>query len=258
MTMRKTGPVKLLAALVALALLASCTGQESTWDRVRRNGTLRVGLDPTFPPFEFNDGTSLEGLDIDLARAIAAEKDLTTEFLFFGYDGLYDALATEQVDLLISALTPDPTRTRDFVYSDGYVDSGLVLVSLVTRPYGEVAALQGRRVAVELGAAGHVEATTWQRQVQDLVILTFASSDEALQALADGEADVAVVDNITYLLFDRSATDDVFSAVLITSEPYAIVVRREDEQLLAEMDDALARLRDSGRLDDILDRWLSG
>ncbi len=258
MTMRRE-PFWLLAfVLLPTVLLVACQGQESTWERVQRSGVLRVGLDPTFPPFEFYDGQTLHGIDVDLARAIAAEKGLTAEFLHFGFDGLYDALGTEQVDVLISALTPDPARTRDFAYSAGYVDSGLVLVSPATTPFGHMEALSDRSVAVELGAAGHVEATTWQRQVPGLTIATFTSSDEALRALADGQADAAIVDNITYRLVDPAGIGAEFVAAPLTSEPYAIVVRRDDADLLEELDDALADLRDNGRLDSILNSWFPG
>jgi ABC-type amino acid transport substrate-binding protein len=258
MTMRTSLLRWQFVGLLILALVVACNGQESTWDRVQSSGVLRVGLDPTFPPFEFYDGDSLHGIDVDLARAIGAEKGLKVEFSHFGFDGLYDALATEQVDALISALTPDLSRTRDFAYSDGYIESGLVLVSLASQRYDQVEALSDKRVAAELGAAGHVQATTWQRQVPGLIILTYASSDEALKALADRQADVAVVDNITYRLFDPTSTAADFVSAPLTSEPYAIVTRRDDGEFLAEIDDALATLRDSGQLDSIVSRWFPG
>lgn len=258
MTMRNFTLTRVSLGVLFLTLLVACSGRESTWDRVQRSGVLRVGLDPTYPPFEFYDGDTLHGLDVDLASAIAAQTGLVVEFKHFGFDGLYDALATEQVDVLISALTPDPARTGDFAYSDGYVESGLVLVSLASQPHRQVASLRARRVAVELGAAGHVQATTWQREVQDLDIATYDSSDEALQSLAHGEADAAIVDNITFRLFDSSASGVDFIATPVTSEPYALVVRHDDGDLLAEINDTLAYLHESGRLDLILNSWLSG
>jgi polar amino acid transport system substrate-binding protein len=248
----------LLALLAALVLLVACSNQESTWDRVQHSAVLRVGLDPTYPPFEFYDGQSLTGIDVELAQAIAAEYGLAPAFVHFGFDGLYDALATEQVDVLISALPTDLTRTRDFAYSDGYFNSGLVLVSALDRRYLEAAALQGRRIAVELGAAGHVQATTWARQVQDLTVATYANSDDALRAVSQGQADAAVVDNITYRLFDQPAGANMLAAQPLTSEPYAVVVRSADDELLAAVNVALASLHDSGQLDSILNRWFPG
>lgn len=249
--------VPLVGLALLFALLVACSGEESTWDRVQRSGVLRVGLDPTYPPFEAFDGTSLFGIDVDLAEALAAELDLAVEFSHFGFDGLYDALATKQVDVLISALNPDISRTRDFAYSDSYFDGGLVLVSSVARPYHDASELKDRTLAVELGAAGHVQATTWMRQVEDLTVSTFLSADEALQALAAGDVDAAVVDNVTFRLFDAAAADANLTATQLSSEPYAMVVRRDDDRLLSELNAALAVLRESGRLDVILDSWLT-
>jgi polar amino acid transport system substrate-binding protein len=246
-----------LLLLALFAFLTACSSQTSTWDQVQRSGVLHIGLDPTYPPFEFFDGDSLYGIDVDLAHALAAEKDLTATFSHFGYDGLYDALATGQVDLLISALTADVTRTRDFAYSRGYIDSGLVLVSRSDQPYRDARDLADRHLAVELGASGHVQATTWQRQVKDLQVSTFMSSDEALSALAEKQADAAIVDNITFRLFDRTSFGVDFIASQVTSEPYVAVVRREDEQLLTEINEALRHLDERGRLDAILDSWFS-
>ncbi len=259
LTMRKARLALYWGGLALLiVLLVSCANRNSTWERVQRGGVLHVGLDPTYPPFEFFDGESLHGIDVDLAHAIAAQRGLTVEFSHFGFDGLYDALATEQVDVLISALTPDAGRTRDFAYSDGYVESGLVLVALANDPYQEVSELSGRTVAVELGAAGHVEATTWQRQVENLTVSTHMSADEAMRALVTGEADVAVVDNISFRLFDAQAAGADFISAPLTGEPYALVVRQEDDRLLSELNSALAELRQSGRLEAILNSWFSG
>lgn len=258
LTMRNSLRLSVLASLFAVGCaLVSCSVGESTWDRVQSSAVLRVGLDPTYPPFEFYDGQSLYGIDVDLASAIAAENSLTVKFGHFGFDGLYDALATEQVDVLISALVVDLARTKDFAFSDGYVDSGLVLVSVGSSPIKETADLSGNSVAVELGAASHVQATTIQRHVKNLTVNTYNGSDEALSALAGGEAEAAIVDNISFRLWDSSEPAKEYFVTSLTTEPYAIVVREEDRELLDHVNKTLAALRASGRLDQILDRWLT-
>src|SRR5262245_44631595 len=81
--------------------LGGCQGREAQrWEQIQENGVLRVGLDPTYPPFETADDGELRGLDVDLARALAAELGLEVQFVYFGYDGLYDALLSNQVDVL--------------------------------------------------------------------------------------------------------------------------------------------------------------
>jgi ABC-type amino acid transport substrate-binding protein len=256
----KRSPWYLLCAvgLMLLISVAACADDRGeSWERIQQAGVLRIGLDPTYPPFEMADDGNLRGLDVDLARALTAEMGLEAQFTYFGYDGLYDALATEQVDILISALVIAPERSRDFAFSDPYFNAGLVLVrSAGDRTIQVMDDLAGESLAVELGSQGHVEATTWQRQLGNLMLLQRNSPDEALQAVAAGEASAALVDSVSGRLFtrDRAGLEVVEPAV--TDEPYAIVVRRRDERLLEAINAALAGLGQSGRLAEIERAWL--
>ena len=77
---------------------------------------MRVGIDPTYPPFALADDAGLRGIDVDFAQALAEELGLEAQFTYFGYDGLYDALTTGQVDVLISALVILPEKTKHIAY----------------------------------------------------------------------------------------------------------------------------------------------
>ena len=248
--------------LIALGLLLSaCRADPESWQRIQQSGVLRVGIDPTFPPFALDEGGTLTGIDVDLARALAAEMGLEAQFTYFGYDGLYDALATEQVDILISALVIAPERTGDFAFSAPYYDAGQVLIVPVDAS-GIASAddLDGQRLAVELGALGHVEALALQRDKPALQVQTYSGVDEALDAMAAGEADAALVDSVSGRLYLRqrstSARPLMRLPVPMTSEPYAIVVRIEDRILLKELNDALHYLSQENELDAILNKWL--
>lgn len=217
---------------------------------------LRVGLDPTFPPFEVADDQNVWGLDVDLAKAIAAELDLKPEFTYFGYDGLYDALDTKQVDILISALVIVPERMGDFAYSDSYFNAGQVLVAGRDQIINDPPDLEGRTIAVELGAQGHLLATTWQRSIPDLSIHVKDSSEEALSSVSNGDVDVAVIDHVSARLH-REQTPNLQIYILDeASEPYALVVRVEDQQLLNELNQTLDELKRSGQLETIINSWL--
>lgn len=254
----------LLSGLI-LASLNACQNSDQSWERISETGVLRVGLDPTFPPFEVADEQGLRGLDVDLAHALVDDLGLTPEFTYFGYDGLYDALATGQVDVLISALVVVPERTRDVAYSQSYFNAGEILVI----PEGEQAIssmkdLNGRTLAVELGALGHVEATSWARQLPGLTIQTYDSVDTALDAVSAGDVDAGLVEAINGRLYlaqqaaEPSAGQKRLTRIAepITVEPYALVVRIEDQMLLERLNQSLADLIASGRLEAIVERWL--
>lgn len=243
--------------LILLALLAACRSQEDAWLRVQETGVLKVGLDPTYPPFEAADESGVFGLDVDLAKALAADLGLQTEFVLFGYDGLYDALATGQVDVLISALVIAPERTEDFAYSDPYFNAGEILIVPAEEvTISRMADLNGRTLAVELGALGHVEAIAWAKRLPNLTVVPYPTADEALTAVMNNEADAALVDAISGRLFLRQTAGLKRTAVPVTVEPFALVTRIGDRRLLTELNNSLARLQSSGQLDEMTNHWL--
>jgi arginine/lysine/histidine transporter system substrate-binding protein len=260
--MTRSDPLRLVLLLNVLVLLlaASCQRDRgATWRRIQETGLLSIGIDPTYPPFATLDRETVAGIDPDLGRALAADLGLEASFAYIGYDGLYDALATEQVDLLISALVVRPELTRDFAYSEPYFNAGQVLVvrgaSSGIDGYED---LSGRRVAVELGAEGHVVATQWQRRVPDLTVQPFETAGDALEAVRGAAADAAVVDAISARLAAGSGSGLVLSGQPVTEEPFAIVFRIEDELLREAIEESLRRLHSRGELDAILSRWLDG
>ena len=191
--------------IILLILVSSCADSASTWQRIEDSGTLRIGLDPTFPPFESIDESGLVGVDVDLAEAVAEALELELEILHFGYDGLYDALLTGQVDALISAMTILPERTEDFTYSVPYYDAGQYLFSRKDSYAQTLEQIDMAGIAVELGSEGHVLANQFQRSTSDAEVIVFKSASEALQSVVDGDSDVAIVDSITGRLFINSA-----------------------------------------------------
>jgi len=241
-----------------LLLLTACKTENPTWERIERDGVLRVGVDPTYPPFEIVDDSGLRGLDVDLAHALAADLGLAVEFVYFGYDGLYDALATGQVDVLISALVIVPGQMRDFAYSEPYFNAGEILIVPVDEMGIEgMVDLDGRILAVELGALGHVEANGWSRRLTNLTIQPHSSAAEAVTAVAQSQADAAIVDAISGRLALMEWPSLKRIPEPVTVEPFALVVRIDDERLLENLDASLENLNETGQLNAIIANWLN-
>ena len=246
--------------LTFMLLLTGCQTTGETWQRITETGLLKVGLDPTYPPFDAVNDDGVFGLDVDLARALAADLGLEVEFVLFGYDGLYDALGTKQVDVLISGMVVTPERTRDFAYSAPYFNAGQILVTrpdtAVLQDITTLDTLNNHILAVELGAQGHVEAITWSRRLANLTVVPYNTPDEALTAVLNHEADAALVDSISGRLFMMNEPGLVRGETAVTVEPFALVTRTEDELLLEKLNQSLENLQASGQLDEIVTNWL--
>jgi ABC-type amino acid transport substrate-binding protein len=222
---------------------------------------LRVGMDASFPPFESvsADG-SLVGFDVELMRGVSQRLDLEPQFVAnLPYDGLYDALTAQRVDVVISALVINPARQRDYAYSTSYFDAGEVLV--VPEEEDAIEAMHDLKtqcLAVVLGTEGDREARKWARRLADLLVVQHGTPAEALGALEAGEADAALVDRVSALQVLGTGCRLKVVGEPVVPVPYAAAVRREDRRLLRAVNEALEAMEDDGTMDRLVARWLAG
>lgn len=245
-----------ILAILALIVLLTWLGQQRPPDRylqdIIKRGALRVGLDPTYPPFESLQGSNLEGRDIDLARALASDLGVQVEFRTLALDTLYDTLASGNVDVLISALPFIYERQKDVYYSVPYYQAGQVLVVRANNTVIKSASdLPGKIVGVELGSNADTEARRLARTILPTMQLRslYHSADEALSALAQGQIDAAISDNTLAqaYLSTHPGTLQILSPPL-TDEPYVAAMPAQASGLAARIDATINRLRASGEL----------
>jgi arginine/lysine/histidine transporter system substrate-binding protein len=218
-------------------------------------GVLRVGLDPSRPPFAFFADDDFVGLEVELGHALADEIGVPVQFVGLGFDGLYDALRTDRVDVVIAGLQPVYHMDGNVaVYSRHYFDAGLVLVS--EAGYEDMRDLPGNSLAYEFGSPADAEAHRWLRRVRPYDLRPYELPEYALDALRLGEADAALVDRVTVRQYLRDYPDMTVTYETITHAWYTVTIREDRPDALAVINSALQQLDDSGRLDTIIDEWL--
>lgn len=251
--------------LTLTCLLSSCGTPEPdlTWQRIQEQGVIRVGMDANWIPFEYVNGAGqLSGFDVELTRELGKRLGLEVQFVAnLSFDGLYDALTANRVDLVVSAIVVDPNRSADFGYSTAYFDAGQVLIIGSQNVDIEgMEDLKGHVLAVELGSDGDTVARRWARRMADLSLLHTESVNDAVAAVTDGRADAAITDRATALLVLKARGDAKsglrISGSPLTDERYAMVVRRESSALLHAINSTLADIHGDGTLQRLESAWL--
>ena len=250
-------------ALIGTLGLAAWWGRQPppdpTWERMQRTGELRVGTDVTYPPFESVEDGEFVGYDMDLARALAAELGVKAVFVNISLDGQYDALAQDQVDVLISALPLIWERQKEVRYSRPYYDAGpLLVIRAGETRIASPADLAGRTVAVELGTNADMVARRLARQGIALRLdATYYSTEAALAALVAGRADAAISDPLTLAAYRRAHGGSETGGAQVVSpdldpQPYVIAMRATAHRLGPALDALLDQMRADGRLARIM------
>lgn len=235
---------------------------DATWIRIIQEGVFRIGIDPSFPPFEADDGKgNLSGLDIALVNEMAREWSesgpvpIRIEYVYTGYDGLYDALKSGQFDAILSALPYDPRKTQDALFTHAYYDGGPFVIvrgeDAGVKSWFDVA---GKRIGVELGSSGDAFARRWQRRVR-YEVLEFGTPTEALHALAAGQVAAAFVDTIAYNEFMKSASGLRIAGGPLSNELTVMAVRRETPTLWAQINAVIDAMKSDGRMEKLYAEW---
>ena len=214
---------------------------------------FRVATEATFPPFEFQQGGQLTGFDIDLMRAIGKEADLNIDFRNLPFDGIIPALQARTVEAAISGMTITSERAQAISFSRPYFRAGLAIaVREDNRTIKNFEDLKGKRIAVQIGTTGALEAT----KIPGATVSQFDSAALALQELINGRVEAVVNDKPVTLYAIKQAGLRRVKVVgeLLTEEFYGIALPKNSPYLQL-INDALGRVIESGQYDAIFRQW---
>jgi ABC-type amino acid transport substrate-binding protein len=232
---------------------------DGTWQAMQARGTWRVGLDPSFPPFEMLDAAGNPvGFDVDLSRQMAADWGLQAEIVTIGFDSLLDAVRTVQIDSAVSAYPYDPRLTRDVLFSSPYFEAGIRLVVRQDSPLASVEQLASHIVAVEWGSMGDMVGRRLQKDEPSIQLAQFATPDEAVNALlTDLQIDALLVDNVT--LRQAQGRGSAVKAIgpALESNPYVIVMPRTARDLYTQLEQSLEQMRANGAIETLETKWFA-
>ncbi|MCS7072483.1 MAG: transporter substrate-binding domain-containing protein [Anaerolinea sp.] len=240
--------------LVLIAMHFSLTRSTGDIRQLLPTSHLRIGVDASYPPFASLRDGQYEGIDIALGAALAHALGVDSRFENISLDGLYDALSTQRVDVLISALVERRDRRSQVEYSLPYFNAGLVLVEMATeRPALNMWQMAGRRIAFAFGSDAHFELNRWQRRVGPFMRLPYELPGYALDALRLGQADAALVSRTDLLTYLCHYPEWAVKTTEVTVVPYVIAAARENSALIDRIDEILRRWQADGTLADLID-----
>jgi polar amino acid transport system substrate-binding protein len=250
-------------ALASLMAFAACGDDEEegvSGVPELEDGVLSVGSDIAYAPFEFYQvGTEIEdGLDIDMARAIAEELGVEAEFLNTGWDGIIPALQTEDFDVIMSAMTITEERSEEIDFVP-YISVGTGIVVPTGNPDNvqELEDLCGLTVAVQVGTIQEQMLDEQNEECdQPVNIVTFDTNPLAVEDLRTGGADANFSD-FPVASEDAAQSGGELEVVepQIAPEPYGVGIRKGSTELKDAITDAIQAIRDSGEYDQILANW---
>lgn len=232
-----------LALMLAVCCLAGCGAKDEK--------TLTMATNAEFPPFEYLEGEEIVGADVDIAKAIAEKLGKTLEITNIDFDAALTGAATGKYDVAIAGVTATDERRQNMGFTDDYYTASQAIIVTADSAIKAAADLTGKTVSCQ-------EGTTGEQFLLDngYAVQSFKTGAEAITALVSGKVDAVVIDDaVARALSGKQDGKTVVLDEALTEEAYAIVTKLGNDELIAEINDALAALKAEGKLAEIFEKY---
>ncbi|WP_066316098.1 transporter substrate-binding domain-containing protein [Bacillus sp. FJAT-29814] len=271
-TMKLAGVLLLSASM----LLAACgksdektSGSESgsgsgsapknALEQIKDKGKMVVGVKYDTRLFGLKNPSTgdVEGFDIDISKQLAKEilgDEKKIEFKEVTSKTRIPMLNNGDIDMIVATMTISEERKKEVDFSDVYFDAGQ---SLLVKKGSPIKGLEDLKKGTKvLAVKGSTSAINIREKAPDTTVLEFENYTEAFTALKSGQGDALTTDDsILYGMVDQDSNYTLVGGTF-TEEPYGIAVKKGNKELVDAINDALKKLKDSGKYDEIKDKWI--
>lgn len=234
----------ILAAAMTLTFAGCASGEKKT---------LVMATNAEFPPYEYREGDSIVGIDVEIAQAIADDMGMELLIEDMAFDSVIAAVQTGKADIGAAGLTVSEDRLENVNFSESYTTAAQVVIIKEGSPVASPDDLVGKKVGVQLGTTGAIYA----EDIEDATVEQYNKGFEAVQALLQDKVDAVIIDREPAKVFVSQNDGLVILDEEFTVEDYAIAIAKNNTELLDKVNASIAKLKSSGKLQEIIDKYIS-
>jgi polar amino acid transport system substrate-binding protein len=244
--------------------LASSRAHADTLDDVKKRGTLIVGMEAAYVPYEYFQNGKIIGYDCDIANALAAKLGVKTQFLDTAWAGVIPALYAGKFDCIISGMTITAARAKKVLFSMPYADaSNAILIRAGDDQLKSATDLSGKTVGVQLGSAAAGVIQTFDDKLKASGKPGFAGVKqydhypEAYQDLANKRTDAVVnsVSSLMVVMRDAPGQFAIIEGISDIKAYFGMAFRQSDTSLQSFANTQLAAMKADGSLSKLQVKW---
>ncbi|WP_435927283.1 lysine/arginine/ornithine ABC transporter substrate-binding protein ArgT [Dryocola sp. BD613] len=225
---------------------------------------VRIGTDATYAPFSSKDAKGdFVGFDIDLGNELCKRINTKCTWVGSDFDALIPSLKAKKIDAIISSLSITEKRQQEIAFSDKlYAADPRLIASKGSPIQPTLESLKGKHVGVLQGSTQEAFANAeWRPKGIDVV--AYANQDLIYSDLAAGRLDAAFQDETAAsegFLKQPAGKEFAFAGPAVKNKQYfgdgtGIGLRKDDAELKAAFDKALAEMRKDGTYDKFAKKY---
>ncbi|MCI8640043.1 MAG: amino acid ABC transporter substrate-binding protein [Coprococcus sp.] len=249
--------VLLACAVACVCMAGACKSKkvdekEEQEKKESKKEKLVVALSVELPPYGYYEEKELVGIDVELAKAVAAKLDRELVVKELEMEAILPAVQSDEADLGAAGLLAIDERRGQVEFTDPYGSGSQAIVVKVDSGIDDQTALAGRQLGVQKGTTGDIYATD---EYGGEKVRRFVWGTDALKAIFEGEIDAAILDEQTakFLTEDEDRLKVLETAYV--DEEYAFAVKKGNDELCKKVNEALAELKTDGTFDEIMAKY---
>ena len=224
-------------------------------------GKLTMSTNASFPPYEMvADDGSFEGIDIEVAGAIAQKLGLELQVDDMGFDACLQAAQTGKSDIVMAGVTVTEERQAVMDFSNSYANGVQVVIVKEGSPIQTVDDLaNANMIGCQMGTTGYIYCSDTPENggFGEDHVTPYDDGAAAVQALMNGQIDAVVIDNMPAQEYVAANPGLKILDGEFTNEDYAIGVAKGNTALLDAINGALEELTNDGTIQSIVDKYIS-
>ena len=224
-------------------------------------GKLTMSTNAAFPPYEMTTDTGdFEGIDIEVAGAIAKKLGLELQVDDMDFDAALLAAQNGQSDIVMAGVTVTAERQAVMDFSDSYANGVQVIIVKEDSPIATVDDLANAdKIGTQRGTTGYLYCsdTPDNGGYGEEHVTAFDTGATAIQALLNGQVDAVVIDNMPAQEFVKANAGLKILDTEFANEDYAIGMAKGNTALLEAVNNALQELTADGTLQSIVDKYIT-
>lgn len=216
-------------------------------------GKLTMSTNAQFPPYEMTtDDGGFEGIDVEIATAIAEKLGLELDILDMDFDSALLAVQQGKSDIVMAGVTVNEDRLLVMDFTDSYA-TGVQVVIVKEGSDVTMDNMGEGLIGTQRGTTGNLYCT---EDYGEEHVVSYDDGFTAVQALMNGQVDCVVIDNAPAQEFVKNNAGLTILDTEYAVEDYAIGLNKGNTALLDAINGALAELISDGTVQSIVDKYI--
>lgn len=259
---------RIFAALLATLMLLSAFAFTGCG---KDENVLVMATNASFPPYEYKDGDSFAGIDVEIAEKIAEKLGKTLEIKDVEFGSIIGGVQSGKFDMGMAGMTVTDERLESVNFTTSYATAVQVAIVKADAGYTSiddffnldeegnwVSVKEGVKIGVQQDTTGDIYAsdTVEKWGFGDENVNRYKTGNEAVMALNNGKVTAVIIDNEPAKSFVSQNEGLVILDGAYADEQYAICIAKENTDLLEKVNKALEELIADGTVQSIIDKYI--